>query len=137
MKLKTEIVALCDYANISREGKININGIFDEVRVQSFPGGIARAFFVATVRGTANQSYNLTLKVESEKNTPNPLKPLQINVQTSFNGKNNILIELVNVIFQNPGDYQFSIYNSDEKVGSTSLKVFVAKKNEKNNQKPN
>ncbi|OGK21607.1 hypothetical protein A2866_03820 [Candidatus Roizmanbacteria bacterium RIFCSPHIGHO2_01_FULL_39_8] len=137
MKLKTEIVALCDYANISREGKININGVFDEVRVQNFPGGIARAFFVAVVRGTTNQSYNLTLKVESEKNTPSPLKPLPINIQTSFSGKSNILVELANIVFQNPGDYQFTIYENQELVGSTMLKVLHGSYEKRKDTKPN
>ncbi len=66
-QLKTEIIALCDYANVSREGKLNINGIFDELRVQKFPGGIARAFFVATVSGTPSPPYKLTLKIEPSR----------------------------------------------------------------------
>lgn len=37
MKLHTEIITLCDYALISREGKLSISGIFDELRVQKFP----------------------------------------------------------------------------------------------------
>ena len=124
MKLQTEIIALCDYATISQEGKLSINGIFDELRVRAFPGGIARAFLVTTVKGAPNTPYNLTLKVESAVVLESPLKPLEINIQTSPNSKSNVLVELVNIAFVEPGNYQFTIYNQNEKVGSTNLKVF-------------
>ena len=74
MKLHTEIITLCDYALISREGKLSINGIFDELRVQKFPGGIARAFFVATLRGKPDTSYQLKISTENGKKVLNTLK---------------------------------------------------------------
>jgi len=121
--LHTEIIALCDYANISREGKLSINGIFDELRVQQFPGGIARAFLVATISGTPNTQYRLTLKVETKNGGKVPLNDLNLDAMTAPNGKNNLMIELVNLAFEKEGDYQFKIYNGDEEVGSTLLKV--------------
>jgi hypothetical protein len=130
-QLKTEIIALCDYANVSREGKLSINGIFDELRIQKFPGGIARAFLVATVDGASNTRYNLILKVERENGgSPRgeagktPLKDLSLNAMTSPNGKSNLLIELVNLGFEKEGDYRFKIYNEEKEIGSTLLKVF-------------
>lgn len=120
MKLHTEIITLCDYALISREGKLSINGIFDELRVQQFPGGIARAFFVATLRGKADTAYKLTIKTESGKKVINTLN---LDVRTSLNGKNNIILELVNLGFEKAGDYKFTIYSGTEEVGSTQLKV--------------
>jgi hypothetical protein len=130
-QLKTEIIALCDYANVSREGKLNINGIFDELRIQKFPGGIARAFLVATINGESNVQHNLTLKVERENGgSPRgeagktPLKDLNLNAMTSPNGKSNLLIELVNLGFEKEGNYRFKIYNEGREIGSTLLKVF-------------
>jgi uncharacterized protein DUF6941 len=123
MKLYTEILTLCDYALISREGKLSINGIFDELRVQKFPGGIARAFFVATLRGKPDTSYKL--KISTEKGTKE-MNSLNLEVHTSLNGKNNIILELVNLGFEKEGDYRFVIYHGDDEVGSTSLKVMNA-----------
>ena len=123
-QLKTEIIALCDYASVSREGKLSINGIFDELRIQKFPGGIARAFLVATILGEPNKQYTLNLKVESKNGGKSPLKDLVLNALTSVNGKNNLMIELVNLGFEKEGDYLFKIYNGNEEVGSTLLKVF-------------
>ena len=120
MKLHTEIITLCDYALISREGKLSINGIFDELRVQQFPGGIARAFFVATLRGKPDTAYKLKISTELGKKVINTLN---LDVRTSLNGKNNIILELVNLGFEKAGDYKFTIYNGSDEVGSTQLKV--------------
>jgi len=122
-QLKTEIIALCDYASVSREGKLSVNGIFDELRIQKFPGGMARAFLVATVNGEPNTQYSLDLKVESENNGKSPLKDLTLNALTSANGKNNLIVELINLGFEKEGDYEFKIYNKKEEVGSTLLRV--------------
>lgn len=123
MKLHTEIITLCDYALISREGKLSINGIFDELRVQKFPGGIARAFFVATLRGKPDTAYQLKISTENGKKV---LNTLNLDIRTSMNGKNNIILELVNMGFEKEGDYKFVIYHDNEEVGSTQLKVMSA-----------
>ena len=104
--LHTEIIALCDYAIISQDGKLSINGIFDELRVQKFPGGIARAFFVATIAGTPNTTYKLNLKLEN-KNSGTTLSNTNIETITAPNGKNNLVIELLGLAFKEEGDYQF------------------------------
>jgi len=123
MKLHTEIITLCEYASISREGKLSINGIFDELRVQKIPGGIARAFFVATLQGKPETTYQLKIKTENGKNVVNSLG---IEMQTSLNGKSNILLELLNMGFEKEGEYKFVIYHNDEEVGATKLKVMIA-----------
>jgi hypothetical protein len=124
--LHTEIIALCDYANISREGKLSINGIFDELRVQNFPGGIARAFLVATISGSANTQYKLALKVESKNGGKVPLNNLALDTVTGPNGKNNLLVELINLGFEQEGEYEFKIQNENKDIGSTLLKVIHA-----------
>jgi hypothetical protein len=125
-KLKTEVIALCDYASVSREGKLSIDGIFDELRIQKFPGGMPRAFLVATINGEPNTQYSLTLKVESKNGGKSPLKDLNLSAMTSPNGKNNLVIELINLGFEKEGDYYFKIYSAkqNEEVGSTLLRVF-------------
>lgn len=136
-QLRTEIIALCDYAIVSREGKLSINGIFDELRVRKFPGGIARAFLVATVNGTPNTQYSLNLKVESENGGKSPLKDLNLDAMTSPNGKNNLIIELLNLGFEKEGNYEFKIYNNTEEVGSTLLKVMHVEQNQPAFKMPN
>lgn len=129
--LHTEIIALCDYASISREGKLSINGIFDEIRVQKFPGGLARAFLVATISGTPDTAYKLNLKIETKNNkNVNPsLGNTVLETVTGPNGRNNLVIELMGLPFEEEGDYMFKLYDGNHEVGSTLLKVFPASTN--------
>ncbi len=122
-QLKTEIIALCDYASISREGKLNINGIFDELRVQQFPGGIHRAFFVATVSGVPSTSYKLTLKIEPSKGFAGKQSSFNLDTSTGPNGKNNLIVELTGLGFKEEGEYRFILNEEKQEVGSTLLKV--------------
>lgn len=123
--LHTQLIALCDYATISREGKLSINGIFDEVRVQKFPGGLARAFLVATLSGTPNTAYKLNLKIETKNNkNVNPsLGNTVLETVTGPNGRNNLIIELNGLPFEEEGDYIFKLYEGEHEVGSTLLRV--------------
>jgi len=124
MKLHAELITLCDYATISKDNKVSIIGIFDELRVTKFPGGIPRAFLVATIHGEANKTHKLTIKCEEIKTSKNLLNELNMEILVSPNGKSNIIAELVNMGFEKEGTYRFIIYNGTEEVGSTQLTVF-------------
>lgn len=137
MKLKTEIIALADYASISQENKLSINGIFDELRLTKFPGGIPRAFLVATIHGEPAQSYKLSIRCEDIRTSKNVLNPLDMEVFISPSGKSNIIAELVNMGFEKEGSYRFVIYNGKEEVGSTQLKVFYVGQHGQQFSKPN
>lgn len=126
--LKTEIIVLCDYASISREGKLSINGIFDELRVQNFPGGLARAFFVATVSGTPSTSYKLTLKIEPSEGFAGEQSSFNLDTPTGPNGRANMVVELAGLGFKEEGDYEFVLSEGNRRVGAVSLKVFDQKK---------
>jgi hypothetical protein len=122
-QLKTEIIALCDYALVDQLGKVSIMGIFDELRVEKFPGGFIDKFLVATIYGEPSKPYTLIVKLEKEGNGKNLLNPTIVNITTSPNGKSNVIVRLANVGFEKEGDYRFLIYNGIEKVGETLLKV--------------
>lgn len=127
-QLKTEIIALCDYASISREGKLSINGIFDELRVQKFPGGLARAFFVATINGTPNTSHKLNLKIEPAEGFAGEQNTFNLETPTGPNGRANMIVELAGLGFKEEGDYEFVLSEGNIRVGAVALKVFDQKK---------
>ena len=126
--LQPKMITFCDYASISRENKLSIMGIFDEVRVTQLPGGIARAFFVAVLAGEPEASYQLTVTGSVGKKVVFP--PIQINMQLSPNGQSNIIVDLVNIGFPEEGTYDFVIQHNKEKVGATSINVIHVKQNQ-------
>lgn len=116
-------MVLCDYATISRENKLSINGIFEEIRLVQIPGGLARAFLVASLHGDSEKVYKVKITLEHEANKKNLLNPLELEVKTGINGKHNLIVELVNIGFEKEGEYTFTMYYGDDEVGSTRLQV--------------
>ena len=92
MKLKTEIIALCDYALVDKQGKISIIGIFDEFRAEKFPSGFMDKFLVATINGEPNTPYTLYIQLKRENMEKNLLKPTIVNINMSSNGKHNLIV---------------------------------------------
>lgn len=129
-QLQTEIIALCDYSLVDQQGKVSIIGIFDEFRVEKFPTGFIDKFLVATIHGEPSTPYKLTIEMEKDNNKHNLLRPTIVDTKTSPNGKTNLIIRLTNVGFEKEGDYFFKIYNGNELVGSTHLKVIRIQKPE-------
>lgn len=134
MKLTTELIALCDYATVAQDGKLSINGIFDILRVPEFPGGIARVFFVTTIKGKPNENFKLSAKLEHTNDPKNLLKPVSVEGKISPNGKSNVIVQLFNVIFEKPGDHRFIFYDDSGEVGSFLLQVIHAPGQEQKSQ---
>ncbi len=129
--LQTELVLLCDYATISREGKLSAMGIFEELRTTNPTAVLAKGFLVATLSGTPNTSYELNIKAEEKKQKTSVLPNLEVGVTTGPNGKSNLVIELVGVNFPKDGKYDFKLFSGRSEVGSTQLTVTNVQVSEK------
>jgi hypothetical protein len=121
--LKVNLITLSDYASVSREGKLNIDGIFDKLNVVTFPTTLARAFFVATVSGETFTEYKLDL---SFKKGAKEIATFNLNSTTGENGKNNLIVELVGLPIEEEGEYKFSLNHNKKELGTTILEVVPA-----------
>jgi hypothetical protein len=119
--LHTQLLVLCDYASVSREGKLSINGIFEEIRSTRDPI-VINGFLVATVSGTPNSTYKISLKAERGTKSENVLPPMEMNFTTGPNGRHNMLIQ-IQAPLPHPGDYKFRIYCEGKSIGETGLRV--------------
>ncbi len=128
--LHTELIALCDYALIDQKNKLSVMGIFNELNVTTFPGGLSSAYFVATIIGEANTAYKLTIQVQDE-DKKDVFPPFALETKTSFAGKNNLLVAIGNFVFPHAGEYKVSIQEGKKEVGSTQLHVMQANAGEK------
>jgi len=127
--LETELILLCDYALISKEGKLSALGIFEELRTTNPTAVLAKGFLVATLSGTPNTAYKLNIKAEHKVEKRSILPPLEMGVQTGPNGRSNLLLELVGITFPKEGIYDFKILSEKEEVGSTQLTVIKMNNN--------
>jgi len=123
MKNKTQLklITFCDHALIDNNNKLSVIGIFDQVNVNKFPGGLPRAFFVATIKTEPNKKYTFSVKGDLKNETVFPAINMEGRVGDS--GYHNIILDLKGIAFPKPGVYQFFLSQDEEKIGSVELKV--------------
>src|SRR5579871_5168126 len=112
--LHIQFMTFCDYAMTSQEGKLSIIGIFDEVRVTQFPGGVASTALVAVVEGKPDASY--ALKIRGDKGKKNIFPTIEVTIRTGLSGRSNITINLNNLAFPEAGEYTFTILHEEKEV---------------------
>lgn len=136
MKIEKELMVLCDHALISNNGKLNIIGIFEQMHVKKFPGGVARAYLVASMKTEPNEKHQYEARLLDEKGE-NIMKPTTLEAVSGSNGKHNLVIELLNLIFPKSGLYKFALFTNNVKVASTSLLVTGGQSDVQSKQKSN
>lgn len=126
MKLTTELIALCDYAIVSQQNKISINGIFDFISIEKFPGGLSKFYLVATFKGLANSAPKLVITVSPDPIVKKPFKNMG-QIKVGPNGKSNLVLEINGLSFEKAGTYEFRIEQDGELISSIKLDVVATK----------
>lgn len=128
---KAEILALSNYADFSKDGKLSINGIFDEIYSPKFPSQFVRGFLVFTIaRLESNKEHTVKVTIKSPKNENILEKDVILKVGT--NGKGNFIAELVGLPLPSQGLYNINLQEKGKDIGSTAFTVIQVKsENEK------
>ena len=128
--MEVTLAVLADYANISREGKLNILGVFSELNPPSLPFRLPQMFLVISIETTAaeggrefpfqvllwDDDGNERLSLEQTLAVPAPSQPSE--------GRTiNQLLGLSGVRFDKVGDYAFRILISGEERRVIPLRV--------------
>lgn len=124
---------LADYANVSREGKLNILGIFEQITAQSVPAVHPQMQLIMILeadRGDADREH----KVEIEMVDADGVKLFSIGGDLRFGApppgeriRINHVIQLNNLQFNHFGDYEFRIVVNNEVRYSVPLSVVELK----------
>jgi hypothetical protein len=122
---------LCDYANITNDGKVNILGIFAEINPPILPWQLPQAFLVVTFSASPaeqGQQRHLRLQllradggtplisIENDVTVPPPPRP---GVRASIN----LMIGMGGLIFPQIGDYAFSVLVDNDEKASIPVRV--------------
>lgn len=140
MAIKVPLALLVDSANVSQEGKLNLLGIFDNIRSAQFPAlhpSVALVFTLTGESGDIGSPHKLKvdfvnadgksfLKIEGEvrfgKTSPG-VKP-----------RANQIININGLPLEKPGKYEFKIIINGEERASIPLDVLQAEAPGKKNQ---
>jgi hypothetical protein len=127
--LKVRLAALADYSNTSREGKLNILGVFDIIHCLEFPAVhnemqlVMRFEADVTERG---QQKEVEVRLIDDHGEELLRLGGHLSVPTVEPGEfiiSNQVLVFQGITFPRPGDYQFDIYIEGIKTAGTPLKV--------------
>ena len=127
--MKVRFAALADYSNISREGKLNILGMFDIIHCLNFPAVhnemqlVIRFEADVTERG---QQKEVEVRLIDDHGQELLRLGGRLSVPTVEPGEFIISTQVLvfrGITYPRPGDYQFDIYIDGTRTTGTPLKV--------------
>jgi hypothetical protein len=120
---------VADYANITREGKLNVMGIFNDIYSFNFPARHSSMHLVCKLGaelGEYGQTRDFTVKLLDDDGNQIMDVSGQFQIPKGERGRKpevNIILELKDVVFPKSGSYQFVILVDRDHKGELSLYV--------------
>lgn len=120
--LKTKIFVICDYASMDREGKLSLNGIFDEMFVDKMPAYFLRFYIAATIAGESEKTYDIQITVLGPDNKV--VNHQEDTIQIGIGGVTHLITDIHNFPVEQIGKYTIKLATNDKKViGKTTFNV--------------
>lgn len=119
--MRVPMAILADAANVSREGKLNVLGIFDTIRATNFPATQLSMVFAFRLQANYKDSAKTyPIKVTLEDIDAQKLFTAQGEVEVPKIGpgefqSTNRVFSLVGIEFPKPGEYKFVVHVADER----------------------
>lgn len=128
--MKVTLAVLADYSNVTKEGKLNILGIFDTIFAQKFPAthhNMQLVMRLEAPRSEIGTDKNVQVRLIDEDGKQIIEIGTQFTLPTTETVepfiKRDHVLNLNNLVFQRPGDYSFHILINGEEKKSVPLKL--------------
>ena len=127
--MRVKIALLADYSNVSREGKLNILGIFDTIYAPGFPTTHAHMQLVVRFEADAREA-GATRQVEVQFRTQDGTVlfrlPGAMTVQPGELGetiRTDHILNVTNLNLEHPGRYAFDVLVDGQVAATVPLRV--------------
>ncbi len=114
------LMLACDYANVEQSGKLNMMGIFNDIKASSFPVRHPMMHLVVKLGlelGEVEQTRTVVVRLldEDQKEMLALRQPIQIPpARGARMPEFNFIFQLRDLVFQKPGTYDFALYVDDD-----------------------
>lgn len=127
--MRVNLALLADYANVSREGKLNILGIFDTIYARTFP--VTHPHMQLVIRfeaeaGEAGRTRQIEVQLQAQDGEVLFRVPAAMTVQRGELGeavRADHILALNNVTFARPARYAFRVLVDAEEAARVPLRV--------------
>ena len=116
LNAKLNFSFLCDYASVSREGKLSMAGIFENINVRTLPTHHPLMFIVTNIGGVNNKdkfTCQLILNNQSPKQLASISQEVKIDPQHNFG----FIGQFVNIRYDVVGEYAIKFYIDNKEIG--------------------
>ena len=123
------VMLVADYANLTGDGRVNVLGIFNQIRASNFPARHHSMWLIAKVsldigERAVTRPFEIRL-LDEDSNSAFDLEG-DLPFHQSESGmppEINIVLPLNNLVFPQPGIYNFRLYINEELKGSVPIQV--------------
>ncbi len=122
LNAKLNFSFLCDYALVSREGKLSMNGIFESINVRSFPTHHPIMFVVANISGVNNKD-KFTCDLIAADNPQKSLAAIASEVVVDQQRNFGFIGQFVNVKYEKSGQYLIKFHIDNKEIGVHHFQV--------------
>ena len=113
---------LCDYASISIDGKLSMNGIFEHINSRKFPLQFPLMYLVVNISGASNGDI-FTCELISRNEPNRKLIELKADVKIGPDKNFGFIGQLVNITFNNAGEYILKFFIDNREIGNHPILV--------------
>ena len=127
--METKLFLVADCANVTREGKLNVMGIFDNISASSFPArhsSLSLIIKLVAELGEPGQTRKFTIILQDPDGNQVFDLSGQIQIPLSEQGRMpevNLVLELKELIFPVPGPYAIVLLIDKDHKGRLTLSV--------------
>ena len=113
---------LCDYASVSREGKLSMAGIFENINVRALPTHHPLMFIVTNIKGVNNQD-KFTCRLILNDKSQKQLASISQDVKVDPNHNFGFIGQFVNIRYDVVGEYAVQFFIDNKEIGTHYFKV--------------
>ncbi len=130
--MEVQLAVLCDHARVSTEGKLDIQGIFNELSAPGFPAKQDAMVLVVAVEWGRSDQGRYQFRVDLISPEDKPVLTVEGHTDVDLRGddrppaQTRLIMPLTEVIFPVPGRYRFAIRVKGQDVGGPSLHLSTA-----------
>lgn len=124
---------ICDCANISREGKLNVMGILNTIYAPQFPFAHPAMVYVAGIEARKSEAGKHQLKVNIVDADGNDITPplqgeLNIGPEVPLRSTHNVILNINNLKIQAPGTYSIDLSVDNQHMQSNEMHIVERKR---------
>lgn len=107
-RVSIETLVICDLAQITQDGKLNIIGVFERIYAQALPMRYPRFFIVGMLSGEPLSHHTVQFSIMNPRGE-HIIRQYEMVTRLGYNSKANVLNDLTGTIFEDTGIYTMTM----------------------------